>query len=99
MGSLFAGPRAGMFAYTEDKIEVGHTFYIAFLVEKRRIKERGIVEITGIFNGIVKVEDTENKKREWFISVYNFLRTANLFTDIEGNPFYERSKKKWWQFW
>ena len=98
MGSLYAGPRT-LFPYTEDSLKVGRTFYVAYLVEKERIEERGIVEITAIRNGIVKVEDIKNKMRGWSIPMHGFLRTANLYTDIEGNPFYERSKKKWWRFW
>tara|TARA_R110002012_G_C11490728_1_gene596157 strand:+ start:42 stop:443 length:402 start_codon:yes stop_codon:yes gene_type:complete len=98
MGSLYAGPRTGMCAYTERDIQVGRTFYIAFIIEGRKVKLKGIVEIIRVHNNEVVCVDTKDKTGLWCCTVEDFLETANLYTDIKGNPFY-RKTRKWWQFW
>jgi hypothetical protein len=98
MGSLFAGPRTGFTAYTEKDIRVGVTFYIAFLVEGRKVKERGIVEIVGVDGDQVVSADTKDNTSLWACTIDEFLETANLYTDMNGNPFYKKLRK-WWQIW
>lgn len=97
--SLYAGPRTGMCAYTEDVFEVKRTFYIAFKVDKKRILDSGIVEVTEIRGNKVTVRHIDNIERVWTVLKEDFLKTANLHTDMEGNQFYGRSEKKWWQLW
>jgi hypothetical protein len=63
------------------------------------IKESGIVELISLKYGEVKVRDIKDKARVWHIPIEGFLKTANLYTDICGNPFYGKPKKEWWQFW
>ena len=98
MGSLFAGPRTGIHAYTEKDIRVGDIFYIAFLVEKNVVKECGIIEIIRADNDQVVSVDTEDSTSLWACTIDDFLETANLYTDMNGNPFYKKMRK-WWQIW
>lgn len=61
--------------------------------------ERGIVEVTEIGDEELTVRHIDNIERVWTVLKKDFLKTVNLFTDMEGNQFYGRSKRKWWQLW
>jgi len=98
MGSLFAGPRTGIFAYTEKSIRVGVTFYIA--IEWGQPMNSGIVEVIHVENNKVIIGGTGSDNRLWVKSIKDFLSVANNYTDLYGNPNpMIRGSRKWWQFW
>ena len=98
MVSLYAGPRRGICAYTKDSLEVGYTFYIAIFCEDGVFKETGIVEITEMKGDSITIRDTEDHINMWVREASDFLKTANIYTDLYGN-YITPVKKKWWRFW
>lgn len=98
MGSLYAGPRTGMFAYTEKDIRAGDTFYIA--IRWGKPMDSGIVEVRGSSCGRLLICGTGNDIRVWLRSIKEFLRVANNYIDLYGNPNpMIQGPRRWWQFW
>ena len=97
MGSLCAGPRT-LFPYTEDTLDVGLTFYVAVYWGNDRPLESTIVKVVDVNKdkGMIYVEDSE--WRQWEFPIPEFIRVANLYTDLHGNSRYTK-KNKWWRFW
>ena len=101
MASLFAGPRRGFTAYTADKLRIGDTYYIAYKWGPTTLISSGIVKILDMNETSIKVQDKDDDSYYWVVSKKDFLRTANNFTDLMGNPnpMITQRVSKWWQFW
>ena len=61
--------------------------------EFRKIKSSGIVEIIRVYNGEVVCMDIRDKTSLWCGSIEDFLEIANLYADLNGNPFYKTVHK------
>ena len=104
MGSLFAGPRSGPLAYTENSLTEGNTFYVASLWGKDRLILSTIVEVLDVdsFYELIYIEDREFNRK--VLSIEEFLKVANNYIDLQGNPNPMICKPlisnaKWWRFW
>ena len=100
MGSLFAGPHRGITAYTKESLGVGYTFYVAHLWGSNKLIRSTIVEVLSFDNETVHIKDRDGNQRH--LSIETFIKVANNYTDLNGNPNPMIAKprpKGWWKFW
>jgi len=102
MGSLFAGPHRGITAYTKESLGVGYTFYVAALWGKGRLIKSTIVEILDV-DKVKEIVHIKYKDGDHGVfSIDFFIKVANNYTDLNGNPNPMIAKprpKEWWKFW